>query len=517
MSFPAWLGTEPLRGALMVCGTTSDAGKSTLVAGLCRLFAREGISVAPFKAQNMSLNSAVTADGHEIGRAQAFQAFAAGIAPEVAMNPVLLKPTGNHSSQVVVNGVAQGVLTAAEYQQNKLDLLPTVLAALADLRARFDVVICEGAGSPAEINLLERDIVNLPLAHGAGIPAIVVGDINLGGVFAALYGTVGVLPPHLRDQVKGFVINKLRGDPTLLADGPARLAELTGVPVLGIVPWLDTTGLAAEDSMFLDRPVAPPRPALADELDVAVVRFPHISNFTDLEPLSIEPGVRLRMVHDHASLGRPDLVIMPGTKATVDDLAWLRRTGLADAIAATEATVVGICGGFQMMGTWIDDSVESGAGRVPGMGLLPVTTTFGVEKVTLLRRGTAEGEVVEGYQIHHGRVSVTAGVPVEPFVVLEPTSTDDPGRKAVLDGVAVGSRTGTTLHGLFDNDRFRHLFLAAVAEHRGKRWLSDGTSFSALRSEAIDRLADALTEHLDLARMVELIASGGEGSPPPGA
>ena len=491
---------DQLRGALMVCGTTSDAGKSTVVAGLCRLLARQGVSVAPFKAQNMSLNSVVTASGHEIGRAQGFQAFAAGVPAEVAMNPILLKPTGDRVSQVVVHGAPWKVMTAAEYHSIKLQLLPTVLDALADLRRRFDVVLCEGAGSPTEINLLDRDIVNLRIAHDAQIPAIIVGDINPGGVFAALYGTVALLPDHLRQCVQGLVINKLRGDPALLLDGCQQLTVRTGVPVLGVIPWLDATGLDAEDSMALDSPVAMAGDALVDELDVAVIRFPRISNFTDLEPLSVEPGVRVRYVHDRAGLGKPDLVVLPGSKATVSDLTWLRRGGLANEIISCGAVVLGICGGYQMMGATIDDPVECHAGLVDGLGLLPVETVFQPDKATMQRHGNACGHRVSGYQIHHGRVRPHGG---DPFVVLNGT-TDDPG--TVVDGVGDGAMYGTTLHGLFEADEFRRAFLAIVAQHRGKRFVSAGRSFQHTRIDALDRLADALDEHLDMAAIERLIS-----------
>ena len=493
-----------LRGALMVCGATSDAGKSTIVTGLCRLLARQGVRVSPFKAQNMALNSVVTPSGHEIGRAQGIQAYAAGAEPEWAMNPILLKPTGDQASQVVVRGRPWQTMSAREYHDAKPALLPVVLDALDDLRHRYDVVICEGAGSPAEINLLDHDIVNLRVARDAGLPAIVVGDINPGGVFAALYGTVALLPDDLRRCVHGFVINKLRGDPSLLLDGCQQLQARTGLPVFGVVPWLPSTGLDAEDSMALDSMAldssgvagtGPDTAALADELDVAVVRLPRISNFTDLDPFRVEPGVRLRFVHDRAGLGDPDLVILPGSKATVDDLEWLRRRGLADGIAHTTAVVLGLCGGYQMLGRSIDDPVESGRTGVAGLGLLPVDTRFDAEKVTRLRTGAALGLPVHGYQIHHGRVHVTGG---DPFVVLDDGS---------VDGVRAGRCAGTTLHGLFEDDDVRRAFLAMVAGARGKRFVSAGRSFAAARSAAVDAVADALAEHLDLAALERLIAA----------
>ncbi len=306
----------------MICGTTSDAGKSTLVTALCRQLARRGVRVAPFKAQNMALNSYVTPAGHEIGRAQGVQALAAGVEPDVAMNPILLKPTAERASQVIVNGAPIGVMTAAEYHAAKPDLLPLALDALADLRSRFDVVVCEGAGSPAEINLLDHDVSNLRIAAEAGLPALVVGDIDRGGVFAALYGTVELLPPEYRSLVKGFVINKLRGDPALLFDGTADLERRTGVPTLGVLPMLplEVTALDAEDSLALDSPRPSAGPPVADGLDVAVVRLPWISNVTDVDAFAVEPGVTVRLVRHAGELGRPDLVVLPGSKSTVADL-----------------------------------------------------------------------------------------------------------------------------------------------------------------------------------------------------
>jgi adenosylcobyric acid synthase len=487
-----------LRGGLMVCGTTSDAGKSTIVAGLCRLLAREGVSVAPFKAQNMSLNSAVTADGAEIGRAQALQSFAAGVEPEAAMNPVLLKPTGERESQVVVLGRPVATQSAADYHRRKLDLLPTVLGALASLRDRFDVVLCEGAGSPAEINLLDRDIVNLRIAHEAGLPAIVVGDINPGGVYAALYGTVALLPDHLRATVKGLVINKLRGDPGLLLDGNRQLSDLLGgVPVLGVIPWIAGTGLDAEDSLALDRTPEWAGPPIADELDVAVVRFPRISNFTDFDPLLVEPGVAVRYVSSAGALGRPDLIVLPGSKATVADLDWLRQSGLVEAIAASSATVLGICAGYQMLGASIDDGVESGRGAVPGLGWLDVSTRFETDKVTRRRAGQAGGHRVEGYQIHHGRVVANSG---DVFVELD----GDSGGEIV--GVRAGRVAGTTLHGLFERDEFRASYLVDVAARAGKTFVPAGVSVDDVRRSRLDALADVLAEALDIDALAGLIA-----------
>lgn len=412
------MGAGGVRGAVMVCGTTSDAGKSFLVAGLCRLLARQGVRVAPFKAQNMANNASVTADGAEIGHAQWLQAVAAGVDPVSAMNPILLKPTSERTSQVVVRGRPLGEMSADAYHRLKPELRPLVLEALGELRARFDVVICEGAGSPAEINLLDRDIVNLSLAEDADMPAIVIGDIDRGGVFAALYGTVALLPDGLRSRVKGFVVNKLRGDPALLGSAGADLEQRCGVPTLGVIPYMPGPDLDGEDSLTLDNQTSndsglerPQLPPPEDVLDVAAIRWPLVANAGDLDPLRIEPHVRVRWVGSPAELGRPDLVVLPGSKATRSDLNWFQRTGLATAVQASGAPVVGICAGLQMCGLSIDDpgGVEGPPGTAPGLGWLPVTTTFEGNKVLDRPTGTVvdgpgQGERVAGYRIHHGRV-----------------------------------------------------------------------------------------------------------------
>ncbi|CAN5533210.1 cobyric acid synthase [soil metagenome] len=510
----------------MVCGTTSDAGKSQVVAGLCRLLARDGVRVAPFKAQNMANNSFVTPSGHEIGRAQAAQAFAAGVEPEVAMNPVLLKPTGDRTSQVVVLGRPLGHLTAAEYHAFKPQLMGQVLEALADLRSRFDVVIIEGAGSPAEINLLDHDIVNLRIAHEADLQAIVVGDIDRGGVFAALHGTVDLLPPRYRRLVGGFVINKFRGDPALLLDGTDQLEARSGVPTLGVVPWIRDIALDAEDSLAL-RGLPPrataQRPEGSDRLDVAVVAFPRLSNFTDLDALSIEPGVGVRYVDAGAALGSPDLVVLPGSKATLADLAWLRAQGLEEPLRAGVAdpvgpVVLGICGGYQMLGRVISDphGIESGSpGETNALGLLDVVTTFDPSKVTRQRRGRALEQQVAGYEIHHGRVqrgpTSAAWVhleadPLGPAPTTIATLGAGPDDEGAVD-TATGRVLGTTLHGLFEEDAFRAAFLTAVAQRRGKHFVPAGVSFAAARTAQSDRFADALEAHVDLAALATLITT----------
>src|SRR5690606_6074112 len=368
--------TDPMRGALLVAGTTSDAGKSALVTGICRLLARRGVPVAPFKAQNMSNNSVVTPDGGEIGRAQAVQALACGLEPSVAFNPVLLKPGSDRSSQVVVRGRVDGTVDARTYQGRKAALLDVVTASLAELRARFDVVVCEGAGSPAEINLRANDIANMGLAQAADLPVVIVGDIDRGGVLAHLFGTVAVLDPADQARVAGFVVNKFRGDPALLAPGLDQLAALTGRPTLGVLPWEERLWLDAEDSLsaVADGVLGRPSPPLGSQwLRVAVVRLPRISNATDAEALAAEPGVAVRYVTEPSRLADADLVVLPGSKATVADLAWLRRAGLADAVVAHARAgrpVLGICGGYQMLGTRILDPHGVEGGDAEGLGLL---------------------------------------------------------------------------------------------------------------------------------------------------
>lgn len=451
--------------------------------------------MAPFKAQNMSLNSAVTVTGHEIGRAQYLQAQAAGIEPEVRMNPILLKPTGDRSSQVVVMGKPVAAMTAAEYHDAKPELLAMVLEALADLRRRFDVVLLEGAGSAAEINLLPNDIVNLRVAVDAELAAIVVGDIDPGGVFASLYGTVALLPDELRAAVGGFVINKLRGDPALLLDGTDQLEARCGVPTFGVVPMLEGLRLDAEDSYDLGALLGDDEPDAS--LDVAVVCLPRISNFTDIDALCLEPDVAVRFVRSARELGQPDLVVIPGSKATVADLAWLRARGLERALTSLPAstTVLGICGGYQMLGLEIDDDIESGEGRCDGLGLLPVTTAFESDKMLARARGTAFDAEVDGYQIHHGRVRPVADA--EHWISLS----------GVPEGVCDGRVFGTTLHGLFEANDFRHRFLSHVAAHSGSSFEPGGVSPAQHRSDELDRLADHLEANLEIDRICELIAS----------
>ncbi|TYP84752.1 cobyric acid synthase [Blastococcus xanthinilyticus] len=487
-----------MSGALLVAGTTSDAGKSLVTAGICRWLVRQGVSVAPFKAQNMSNNSMVTPDGAEIGRAQVMQAAAARVEPEAAMNPVLLKPGGENSSQVVVLGRPVADVTALSYRPMKAALLEQVLASLADLRARFDVVVCEGAGSPTEINLRADDIANMGLATAADLPVVVVGDIDRGGVFAALHGTVALMPPADQRLVAGFLVNKFRGDVRLLRPGLDQLAALTGRPALGVLPWLDGLELDVEDSLNVPRSSAGTAPFGDDVLRVSVARLPRLSNFTDLDALAAEPGVLVRYATRPEELADADLVVLPGTRATVADLAWLRRTGLADGVlrrAAAGTPVLGICGGHQMLARTITDDVESRAGTVPALGLLPADVRFAREKTLARPAGAALGHPVRGYEIHHGVVTVDTDA--EPF----------------LDGARAGAVFGTTWHGALENDGFRRAFLTEVARLTGRRFVpAPGTDFAAVREARLDRLGDLVAEHADTDALWRLIEHG----PPPG-
>ena len=495
-------------GALLVAGTTSDAGKSVLTAGLCRWLAREGVKVAPFKAQNMSLNSAVTVDGAEIGRAQAMQAAAARVEPEAAMNPVLLKPGSDQTSQVVVLGRPWADVSALSYRQHKAALLEISLECLADLRRRYDVVICEGAGSPAEINLRATDIANMGLARAADLPVLIVGDINPGGVFAALFGTLALLSPEDQALVCGFVVNKFRGDVRLLEPGLDMLQRLTGRPTLGVLPWTDGLELDAEDSLGLSAPVAP-IPALGrDVLRVSVIRLPRLSNWTDVDALRSEPGVLVRFATTVEELADADLVVVPGTRATVADLAWLRSRGLDEVLrrrAANGQPVLGICGGYQLLGRTIEDHIESRRGAVAGLGLLPVRTVFGADKV-LARPTGAYGAhpVTTAYEIHHGVVTLEGG---------EHLFT--PG-----EGCRSGSVLGTVWHGALESDGVRRALLSEVAAATGRQWVPGTVGFVGVRQARLDALGDLVADHLDTAAVLALLEGGAPaGLPfvPPGA
>ena len=512
-------------GGLLVAGTTSDAGKSVVTAGICRWLARQGVRVAPFKAQNMSLNSFVTREGAEIGRAQAMQAAAARVEPTALMNPVLLKPGSDRSSQVVLLGKPVGELSArgyfggsggsspgeTPYAGRREQLLGTVTDCLAELRRTHDAVICEGAGSPAEINLRRTDIVNMGLARAARIPVVVVGDIDRGGVFASFFGTTALLSKEDQALVAGYLVNKFRGDVTLLEPGLAMLRGLTGRQTLGVLPFAHGLGIDEEDGLRVslrgavrESVVAPPHGA--EVLRVAVCAVPLMSNFTDVDALAAEPGVVVRFVDRAEELADADLVVLPGTRGTVRALEWLRARGLADAIARRAAEgrpVLGICGGFQMLGELIEDEVESKAGTVEGLGLLPVRVRFAAEKTLARPAGEALGEPVEGYEIHHGVAEVTGG------------------DEEFLDGCRAGSVWGTHWHGSLESDGFRRALLRRVAADAGRAFVpAPGTCFAALREEQLDRLGDLIEEHADTAALLRLLEEGvPEGLPfvPPGA
>ncbi|HET6298391.1 MAG TPA: cobyric acid synthase [Kribbella sp.] len=483
-------------GSLLVAGTTSDAGKTTVVTGLCRWLARHGVRVAPYKAQNMSNNSMVCADGAEIGRAQWIQAVAAGAEPEAAMNPVLLKPGSDQRSHVVLMGEPWGELTSRGFLTERAELAKAAFAAYDDLASRYDVVISEGAGSPTEINLRQSDYVNMGLAQHTRAPVVVVGDIDRGGLFASMFGTVALLSAADQALVSGFVVNKFRGDVSLLQPGIDMLASVTGRPTYGVLPWLPDLWLDSEDA--LDIPAR--RTAHdADVLSVAVVRFPRISNFTDLDALAVEPTTSVFFTASPAEVRDADLVVLPGSRATTSDLAWLRSTGLADAVVARVAAgrpVLGICGGYQLLGGAIADPLGvEGGGSHTGLELLPVATEFAAAKILARPAPTA-------YEIHHGVVSATGEA------------------EAFPGGCRIGVVWGTIWHGLLDDDAVRHRFLAEIAAMTGKS-APDGTvSFAALREARLDLLADAIDEHLDTAALLELIEKGAPAGlrfVPPGA
>lgn len=494
--------------ALLVAGTSSDAGKSLLVAGLGRALRRRGLAVAPFKAQNMSNNSAVVpgvdgASWGEIGRAQAMQAAACGLAPSVRFNPVLLKPGSDRASHVVVRGVPAGRVTAATYASRRAELAATVDAELAALRADVDVVLCEGAGSPAEINLRASDIANLGLARRAGIAAVVVGDIDRGGLLAHLFGTLALLDPDDQPLVAGFIVNKFRGDAGLLQPGLDELMRRTGRPTLGVVPWTDGLWLDAEDSLSVGvgAVIGPRRPPVGSAaLSVAAVRLPRVSNTTDVEALACEPGVTVRWVDDAASVVAADLAVLPGSRATLSDLAWIRSRGIADALvtrAAAGRLVLGICGGFQMLGADIDDPVEGG-GHVAGLGLLDVDVRFDAAKTLRRAAGTALGEAVSGYEIHHGRV-VRRG---------DPAWLDD--AELGPEGAVRGAVRGTHWHGLLACDAFRRAYLADVADVAGLRGFSvaPDTDVDAERERQLDLMGDLVETGIDVDAVLDLARSG---------
>ena len=508
--------------AIMIQGTMSNAGKSLIVTGLCRIFQQDGWRVAPFKSQNMALNSHITKDNLEMGRAQAVQAEACGIEPDVRMNPILLKPTTDMGSQVILNGEPVGNMHAVDYFRKKREYLPLIREAYESLAAENDIIVIEGAGSPAEINLKQDDIVNMGMAKLADAQVLLVGDIDRGGVFAQLYGTVQLLEKEERERICGLIINKFRGDRRILEPGISMLESLCQKKVLGVVPWTDVE-IEEEDSLAesLNQRTA------AGEIDIAVIRLPRISNFTDFQALSLEEGVSVRYVERPGELGRPDAVILPGTKNTIKDLKWLRQTGLEAAILRlaggeekegnADPLIFGICGGYQMLGQRITDTegVEGREGEsIHGMGLLPASTMFEAEKTrtrVVGRTGFFSGSwgavsdrEVSGYEIHMGRTLLEDGA--ADFSGIRTQEAEENTGETRTDGCCLGNAAGTYLHGIFDGTPFREAFLDLLAQRKGiERRNASGFSYSAWKQQQYDRLADVLRESLDMKGIYEIL------------
>jgi adenosylcobyric acid synthase len=497
--------------AIMVQGTASSVGKSIVVSAMCRFFRQEGLSVAPFKAQNMALNAFVTPDGREIGRAQAVQAEAARVVPTVDMNPILLKPEGDSRSQVVVLGRPIGSLGAREYQEKKPELRVLVRESLERLRAQHDVVVIEGAGSPAEINLKERDLVNMFVAGAADCRVVLVGDIDRGGVFAAFVGTMELLEPHERARVGAFLVNKFRGDVRLLEPGLRFLEERTHVPVLGVLPYVRQLRVADEDSVSLDDRRGRRR-AGANEVEIAVVRLPRISNYDDFQPLEHEPGVVVRFVEHAREIDGADLVVLPGTKSTIADLRWLREAGIADALALRARRgepILGICGGCQMLGRRVTDPdrVESGDAVADALALLPIATRFSPDKRTtqvraraLVRSFVGDGTEIAGYEIHMGRVERHAEARGAFAIHARNGAPEDDVDGAVSEDGAV---VGTMIHGLFDNASVRDALVGRLRERKGLAPRADAPSSPP--TDEYDRLAAVLRENVDVALLHRLL------------
>jgi adenosylcobyric acid synthase len=504
---PVWPESKPK--AVMFCGTASDVGKSVITAGFCRILKRREIAVAPFKSQNMALNSAVTPDGGEIGRAQAVQADACGIAPHVDMNPILLKPTSDTGSQVIVHGEVMGNMSVAEYNRSKPELFNKVEESFARLAERFEFVVIEGAGSIAEINLKAHDIANLKVAAMAGAPVILVADIDRGGVFAQIAGTLELLEPEERKMVKGIIINKFRGDPALLTPGIEFIEQRCNVPVLGVIPWFAGISVPEEDSVALTRRSRRKVALVGKFLQVGVVRLEHISNYTDFDPLEAEPDVMLRYVEGRRDLEGLDLLIIPGSKSVTTDLFFLMEQGIYDGIKVFKGPIAGICGGFQMLGKRVCDPfhMESHIREAEGLGLLDVETTMLKRKEThqvqarLLLAGTrvAPGcsSVIGGYEIHMGETEL--GRDARPFATIVRRSGT---AVKIKDGAVSpdGRVFGTYMHGLFDNDRFRAALLNRLRRSKGMQEVSGTWQ----RDEPLDRLADHLEKHLDMPRLLAI-------------
>jgi adenosylcobyric acid synthase len=498
--------------ALMVQGTASSAGKSILVTALCRIFRQDGHSVAPFKAQNMALNSYVTSEGGEIGRSQAVQAWAAGIAPSIDMNPVLLKPQADNCSQLIVRGKATGTADASSYYHNNKRLLPVIRKSYNSLAAQYEMIVIEGAGSPAEINLMSKEIANMRIAEMAGSPVLLVGDIDRGGVFASLAGTMLLLPPRWRKLVKGFVINKFRGDISLLKPGLDFLEKRYSIPVLGVIPYFRGLQIAQEDSVYLDERPNGKREGLPD---ICVIRLPRISNYDDFDPL--EQSCNVRYITSVNELGDPDLIILPGTKSTMADMGFLLQSGLAGKIVARAKAgtpVIGICGGYQMLGKSIYDGgkAESGSQKCRGLGLLDAETVFEPAKITTQVKAAVnagpgllqgmENVTVAGYEIHMGR---DRKIPASPaFNIIKPDNSP------LADGAVnkKGTVFGTYIHGLFDNADFTGRLIENICTMRGLA----GVSHQAIdREKSYDELAAVVRKNIDMHKIYEIIAGGRDG------
>lgn len=478
--------------SLMVVGTASHVGKSIITTALCRVLRQDGFRVAPFKSQNMALNSAACLDGSEIGRAQVAQAEAAGIAPEADMNPILLKPAGNNSMQVVLHGRVYGTMTAAEYYAQKAFFLAQSLESFHRLAATFDVIVLEGAGGAAEVNLKDRDIVNLPFAMAVGSKALLVGDIDRGGVFASIAGTFALLDNEERAILSAFIINKFRGDLRLFDGGPQFLEKHTGRPCLGVLPYIESLRIDQEDSVALEE-----RKTTAGDFHVGIIRLPHISNYTDFNPLECIAGVSVEYLQDAMPDRDFDLMVIPGTKNTIADLRWLMRSRFKEMLLSTlerRGWVLGICGGYQMLGRTVTDDhgVEEG-GTIDGLDLLPVVTELETKKVTAQSEGRSFlGPVVRGYEIHMGR---TKRIREAAAFLARNDGTED--------GAVIGRIAGTYFHGLFENPEFTTAFLTHVAESRRLDWRPRQVRHS--KDEEYNRLAAAAREHLDIQRIRELI------------
>ena len=471
---------------LLIAGTASDAGKSLIVTGLARAFRRRGIKVAPFKSQNMSNNSMVCSDGTEIGRAQYLQAQAAGVEPSSLLNPVLLKPGSDRRSFVVLRGRPAGELGAGEYASGRKHLADAAFDAYEELAAGHDLVLCEGAGSPAEINLRRGDYVNFGLAERFGLPVVLAAAIDRGGALAAIFGTHGIVSEQDRGRLAGYLINKFRGDQAVLDPGLDELTRRTGLRNYGVLPWLADVWLDGEDALTIGSRALRPGTGV---LHVAVVHFPRTSNATDVDALAAEPGVQVVVTASPDQVARADLAVLPGSRATVTDLAWLREKGLAEAIrirARQQRPVLGICGGYQMLTDRILDDLESGDGDIPGLGLLPGEVRFGEAKVLGRPSGTWRGEPVEGYTIHHGRVHASGG-------------------KEFCEGQQIGATFGTMWHGAFESDGFRRAFLEEIARLTGSDWRpSEGApGYAEQREVMIERLADACEDNLDVPALLD--------------